>query len=120
VNRWLVTFTLLNPGLTLICFGLMARVNQCQKNMETACFDTGAVLLIVAAIFFLIASMESLLWLVARITGTTRSGRKLQTGERFKANYEIDRWFLTPIVMHRKIHKDGTSNVDGGRKVNDR
>jgi hypothetical protein len=76
VNRWLVAFTIINPGLTLICFGLMARVNQCQKNMETAFFGTGVVLLIVAAIFFLIASMESHLWLVARIIGTIRTWRK--------------------------------------------
>jgi hypothetical protein len=119
VNRWLVTFMLLNPGLTLICLGQMARVNQCQKNMETAFFQAGAVLLIVGAIFFLIASMESLLWLVTWITGKARTGRKLQMGERFKANDEIDPWSFTPTVMPRKIHKDAVSNVDG-RKTNDR
>ncbi len=115
MNRWLVTFTLLNPGLTLMCFGLMARVNQCQKNMETAFFQAGAVLLIVAAIFFLIASMESLFWLVSWTTGKTRTGRKLQTREGFKASHEIHPWSFAPTLFPRKSHKDGASNVSGGK-----
>ena len=35
-----------NIGLTLCCFGLMARVNLCQKNLEDAFFIGGCILLI--------------------------------------------------------------------------
>ena len=43
-------------GLTLVCFGMMARVSVCQKNMEDAFLHGGSVLLFVAAFIVLFPS----------------------------------------------------------------
>ena len=48
--KWYYGLILVNAGLICVCFGLMARENLCQKNMEDAFFLGGVVLLVAGVV----------------------------------------------------------------------
>ncbi len=52
----LTTVTFLNFGLVMMCFGLMARQNQCSRNLVDTFFGAGQFALSVTGIFLLIVS----------------------------------------------------------------
>jgi hypothetical protein len=60
MNRWLVAVMMLNIGLTLICIGLMACANECQKSMEDAFLMVGRFAVIASLIMLTIAAISSL------------------------------------------------------------
>lgn len=67
--RWLCALLLLNLGLVLVCFGLMAQQNQCAKNLEDAFLKTGAVVLVVAAAVVVMLEALSVTSLLRRRLG---------------------------------------------------
>ena len=48
--KWLTVMSCLNGGLVLICFGQMARVNQCGPRLEESFFIGGGFGIAVAAL----------------------------------------------------------------------
>jgi Ca2+/Na+ antiporter len=52
--------TMLNIGLTLICIGLMARANECQKNMEDSFFMVDHLTMAASVIMLIIAAISSI------------------------------------------------------------
>jgi hypothetical protein len=50
--QWLSMLTTLNMGLALVCFGLLARANGCQRNLEQIFFGAGYIILSITCMVF--------------------------------------------------------------------
>jgi len=73
--QWLSMLMTMNMGLALVCLGLLARTNECQRNLEQAFFGVGYLILFVTCIMFCAAAFSSVLtWRRARRSGAPGRG----------------------------------------------
>ena len=54
--QWLSILTTLNMSLSLVCFGLLARTNECRRNLEQAFFGAGSIILFITCMMFCAAA----------------------------------------------------------------
>jgi uncharacterized membrane protein len=59
--QWLSMVMTMNIGLALVCLGLLARTNECQKTLEQTFFGIGYMILFVTCVMFCVAALCAIL-----------------------------------------------------------
>lgn len=70
--QWLSVLTTLNMGFAFVCFGLLARANECQRNLEQTFFGAGYSILFITCMMFCVAVFTIIVrWTRNRTTRVT-------------------------------------------------